>query len=148
MSKKQQLAEEIFSQQFNCAQSSLAPFAEELGMDKETALKLCSGFGGGAARGELCGAVTGSLLALGLKQGHITPNDPDSKAKGYELPKEFLARFEEQFGSVRCKELLGMDPSNELEKEKIKALGLFESKCPVLVKQAVAITEELLKETD
>ncbi|MDC7218973.1 MAG: C-GCAxxG-C-C family protein [Spirochaetales bacterium] len=146
MTNKQKEADEIFGQGFNCAQATLTPFAEELGLDRGSALKLTSGFGAGMKRGETCGAVTGSVMALGLKRGHTVPNDEDSKKGGYVLPALFLKQFEEKFGSIRCKELLGLDPADEKELAQIKEQGLFKSKCPVFVKKAAAIVEEILSQ--
>lgn len=51
---------------FNCAQSVFAACCEYTGMDEKTALALSAGFGGGARSGELCGAVTGAVMAEGL----------------------------------------------------------------------------------
>lgn len=70
MSKKEK-ALNYFSQKFNCSQAVLSTFAEELGISEELALKIGTEFGGGARRGELCGAVSGALMVLGLKYGHF-----------------------------------------------------------------------------
>lgn len=53
-------------------------FASDLGIDEKTALKISSGFGGGMACAETCGAVTGAYMVIGLKNGHSTP-DPEKK---------------------------------------------------------------------
>ena len=44
---------------YNCCQSVVLPFAEELGLDEEAVLKLAEHFGSGMRRGSVCGAVTG-----------------------------------------------------------------------------------------
>ena len=54
---------------YNCCQSVVLPFAEELGLDEEAVLKLAEHFGSGMRRGSVCGAVTGGLMALGLTTG-------------------------------------------------------------------------------
>ena len=51
---------------YDCAQTVFSHFAEELGLDEETALKISAGFGGGMHKGDMCGTVTGGLMALGL----------------------------------------------------------------------------------
>ena len=67
-------AVEYFNQDFNCCQSILMTFGSECGLDKETAIKLGSPFGGGIVRtGEVCGAVTSALMILGLKYGKSEP---------------------------------------------------------------------------
>lgn len=76
---QEEVANYFFEQGFDCSQVVLASFCEELGMDQETALKVSSSFGGGLWNGEVCGCVTGALMALGLKYGHYSPGDSKSK---------------------------------------------------------------------
>ncbi len=93
-------SELLFKSGCNCSQAVLAAFADELGLDEETALKISSGFGGGLARQrEVCGAVSGAVMVLGMKYG------PD-KAKCYEAVQKFCDRFKEDAGSIICRELL------------------------------------------
>ena len=90
----------LFATGLNCAQAVFCAFAADFGLDAETAAKLASGLGGGVGRmREVCGAVTGATLALGMKFG------PD-KAAVYSKVQEFAARFKAEFGSLVCRELL------------------------------------------
>jgi C_GCAxxG_C_C family probable redox protein len=90
MSKKSEQAAEFFSSGFNCCQSVFAPFAVEFGLDQAHALRLAQAFGGGmVSRGETCGAVTGSFMALGLKHGKSQAKDNDAKDKTYALVSDF-----------------------------------------------------------
>ena len=90
----------LFATGLNCAQSVYCAFAEDLGMDAETAAKVSSGLGGGVGRlREVCGAVTGATLVLGMKFG------PD-KVAVYEKVQAFAAAFKAETGSVVCRELL------------------------------------------
>lgn len=90
----------LFATGLNCAQSVYCAFAEDFGMDAETAAKVSSGLGGGVGRlREVCGAVTGAALVLGLKFG------PD-KAAVYPKVQEFAAAFRAETGSIVCRELL------------------------------------------
>ena len=67
MEKYSKRARELFKEGYNCAQSVFCAFADDLGMDFETALKLSSSFGGGMGRlREVCGAVTVSYTHLTL----------------------------------------------------------------------------------
>lgn len=139
-----QKAQEYFGNGFNCAQSVLAPFAEELGISEELALKVASSFGGGARCGQLCGAVSGALMALGLKHGHYHTSDMEEKAKAGARAIEFNKRFCERNGFVVCKELLGNDPSVPEQHEILKEQGLFQTVCPKLVCDATEIVEEMI----
>lgn len=68
-------AEEYFCNNFNCSQAVFTGFATELGLDEKLALKISTQFGGGARKGEMCGAVSGALMVLGLKYGHCHAED-------------------------------------------------------------------------
>ena len=107
MSEKSEKAKELFKQGYNCSQSVLGVFCEELGMDFETAMKISSSFGGGIGRlREVCGTVSGALLALGMILGYSDPADPQAKAAHYSLVQEYARRFREKNESIVCRELL------------------------------------------
>ena len=70
MKTRNDIALEKFLAGYNCAQAVLFSFCDDLGFDKDAALRLACGFGAGMARKqEVCGAVTGGILAIGLKHG-------------------------------------------------------------------------------
>ena len=53
----------IFGEGFSCSQAVLAAYCEQFGLDKELALKIGSGFGGGMHLDQACGAVTGGFTS-------------------------------------------------------------------------------------
>lgn len=135
-----------FNSGFNCAQAVFSTYSEQLGMDEITALKTSCPFGGGmACLGETCGAVTGAYLLIGLKYGKYLPDDNEAKEKSYALVRRFNDKFCEIYGSVKCKELLKYDINNPEDLEKIKELDLWHTLCPIYVKSASEIIEELLE---
>lgn len=102
-------ARALFAQGYNCAQSVLASFCDDLGLDFETALLLASSFGGGMGKlREVCGAVSGMFLAAGLKYGYANPTDRTAKNAHYQLIQELGNEFKTQNGSIICRELLGL----------------------------------------
>src|SRR4030042_5517377 len=112
MSRAQE-AVQSFKQGFSCSQAVLAALSEPLGLDRERALKISQGFGGGMARmGLTCGGVAGAMLAIGLKYGRTRPEDEEAKEKTYSLVHEFLRRFQDRHGSIVCRELIGVDLSS------------------------------------
>lgn len=139
-------AKELFNGAFNCSQAVIGVFEKETQMNEETLLKLATSFGGGMREGEVCGAVTGALMALGLIKGHGVEEDLKSKEEAYALTIEFNKRFKEKHGAIRCKELLGKDISNEKEFMELKEEGTLKQKCPNYVSSAVEILQELIKE--
>lgn len=143
MNKKED-ALNCFSHKFNCAQSVFAAFADDLGIDRDTALKTGAGFGGGMRCGEVCGALTGALMALGNKYGSCKPDDLEGKRMANQKASELISRFKEKNGTYICKELLGYNPGIPEDLEKINALGLFDTVCRQAITDAVEITEEML----
>ena len=104
-------AKELFKQGYNCSQAVLGAFCEELGLDFETAMKISSSFGGGMGRmREVCGAVSGLFLLLGLMEGYSDPSDSVAKKELYSKVQNLAGQFKEEFGSIICKELLGLAP--------------------------------------
>ena len=145
MSTPAETAVTVFSQSFNCSQSVFSAFAAQYGLDKQTALKLASPFGAGMARrGEICGAVSGALLVLGLARG---ADKPAGKDEIYRLSQEFMRLFEEKHGKLLCRDLIDCDPSSPEGWQKAREAGKFTTLCPVLVRDAAEIVETLLKQS-
>lgn len=142
MNKKSALVEKRFPS-FNCAQTVFSLFSDELGLDETTSLKIASGFGGGMACAETCGAVTGSYMVIGLKHGHSTPN-PEAKAKTKMLIQRFNEKFKEKHGSLICKELTGFDISTPEGASEAHEEEVFTTRCPLFIKTACTILEEEL----
>ncbi len=133
-----------FAQGWNCSQAVLSAYAEKLGLDENTSLRIAAGFGGGMGRmAEACGAVTGALMTLGLKYGGTTP-DRQAKEMAYQQVREFAARFKARHGSLCCRELLGCDIGTAEGLELAMQQSLFTNVCPQFVRAAAEILEELL----
>jgi len=137
-------ATHCFGQGFNCTQAVLGVFCQKLNFDKDTAVKLATGFGSGMKCGQMCGAVTGAIMVIGLMYGHGLDKDPDAKEKTNKMVLEFQKRFTEKNGSIICKDILGYDLSKPEEMKIIKEQSLFKSVCPDLVASAVDILEKLI----
>ena len=148
MDKKTE-AQNSFSNGYLCSQSVLSAFCKDLGLDTETALKLSLAFGGGFARcGETCGAVTGALMVIGLKEGTSVQGETPEKQKTYKMTNDFIKTFKEHHGSITCKDLLHCDISQSEGYNRAQEEQLFETVCPKLVADSVDILEKLIKEND
>lgn len=135
-----------FSKGFLCSQAVLAAFGNELGVTEEQALKLGVCFGSGMRKGEVCGACTGALMALGLMYGQTSVADTESRKNTNELTSRFLELFKEKNGSYICNDLLGYDMSDPEEAAKARAKGLFLEICPKMVASAVEVLERIMAE--
>ena len=102
------LAAELFLSGKNCSQAVLVAFSDLTGLDPKTSAKLSAPFGGGMGRQrEVCGAVSGMLMVLGLLYGYEDPGQDDTaKKEHYRLVQELCGRFREEAGSIICRELL------------------------------------------
>ncbi len=141
-----ELAKKYFDQKYHCSQAVLVAFAEELGLTEEQALKLGGCFGGGMCKGEVCGACTGALMALGLKYAQSDIEDMESRKKTNDVTVEFLDMFKKENGSYICKELLGCDLATNEGKQYAIENKLFVNFCPKMVESATVITEQLLSD--
>lgn len=137
-------ANDLFSRKFHCSQAVFATFSEELGLTEEQALKIGACFGSGMRKGEVCGACTGALMALGLKYGQADEEDMDSRVKTNEVTDMFLDKFKKENGSYMCKELLGCDVSTKEGIAEAIDEKLFTEFCPKMVESATKIVEEMI----
>jgi C_GCAxxG_C_C family probable redox protein len=143
---KKELSEKavtLFEEGYNCAQSVLLTMFEHWNGKDEVIPKVATGFGGGIGRcGSVCGALTGGVMALGIKYGTNEPS-LEKRLKAYELAQKFYKRFEKQHGSVLCRELIGYDLSKPEELDEVNKAKVFEEKCTNFVRKAVEILAEL-----
>lgn len=141
-------AETYYCNNFNCTQAIFTTFATESGIDEELALKIATQFGGGARKGELCGAVSGALLVLGLKYGHCHSENTKEKSNAYKIGEDFMNRFTDKQGTVVCRELLGYDLSKPEDMKQIKELNLFKTACPKIIRCATEIVDQMISELE
>ncbi len=147
MTTKSEKAKELFKQGYNCSQSVLGVFCEELGMDFETAMKISSSFGGGMGRmREVCGTVSGMFMAAGLAFASASDSASEKGAQ-YKRIQELAQRFKDQNGSIICRELLqGVETSTSPNPSERTETYYKKRPCVELVGDAVEIFEKYLNE--
>ena len=149
MSQHSDKAKELFLSGCNCSQAVLGAFEDVTGLNKEIAMRLASSFGGGLGRmREVCGAVSGAAMVLGLVKGSADPSDHAAKTAHYHLVQEFARRFKESQGSIICRELLGGIGSPGSDPEKRSDSYYKKRPCADIVEQAALILDDLLDETN
>ena len=110
MNIHEERAREFFLQGYTCAQSVILAYADEIGLDTDTAIRLGASFGGGIGRmREVCGGITGACIVLGMLHGDYAPTDLDAKAKHYADIQAFAEAFRRENGSILCRDLLHLD---------------------------------------
>jgi C_GCAxxG_C_C family probable redox protein len=142
LSTDQALAEKAvkyFDSGYNCAQSVLLTLYEHLTPEGKNELvpKIAAGFGGGIGRcGSVCGALTGSIMAVGIK---YAPNEAggEKRAEAYANARALFQQFEKQHGTVLCRNLIKYDLSNPQEAAKARQEKAFEKVCFKLIKSSI-----------
>ncbi|MEW6607871.1 MAG: C-GCAxxG-C-C family protein [bacterium] len=135
-----------FKEGFSCSQALLSTYGVDFGLNREMALKVSGAFGGGMGRmGEICGAVTGAFMVIGLKYGKTRVEDEQTKEKTYSLVREFVDKFKSRNRSIACRELLGCEISTPEGMKIAKEKNLIATLCPKFVQDASEIIEQILK---
>ncbi len=146
MNERMKLANAYHDKKFNCAQSVLLAFGDKTGLDEKTARAIAGGMGGGVGgcKEEICGALSGAVLALGMLLPHVEEDDQAAKERIYGTVSEFRRRFTERFGYCRCGDLLNNEAS-EADRKWADEIGA-ERVCPVFIMETVQMLEDYLQE--
>jgi C_GCAxxG_C_C family probable redox protein len=130
----------LFGLKFNCAQAVFVSFAPDLGLSEEMALAVSVGLGGGVGRlREVCGAVTGSAMVVGLKYPHY------DKTQVYEKVRLIVDEFKKTNSSIVCKELLGLTAPEASAVPEVRTNEYYQKRpCVQIVIDAVLATEKIL----
>ena len=124
---------------YNCAESVLLALYEHIEPKSKNELvpKIAAGFGGGIGRcGSVCGALTGSIMAVGIQYAS-NETGVEKRAKAYAYAKTLLKTFEEQHGTTFCRDLIKYDLSNPEEAVKFRQEGIPQKVCSKLIKDAI-----------
>ncbi len=145
-----QEARQLFLEGYNCAQAVFCAFCDETGLTIEEAAKISSSFGGGMGRlREVCGTVSGALLALGTLKGYADPKSPEAKATHYRLVQEYARRFREKNETIVCRELLKNVPVTPGGVPEQRTPEFYARRpCLRLAGEAAEILDAMLKEMD
>jgi C_GCAxxG_C_C family probable redox protein len=138
-------AADCFRQGMACSQIVMGYAAGKVGLNRGEALKIASAFGGGMGHGRTCGALTGALMALGMKYGYNAPNMDDQKKYLLAKRAEFEEKFTARNGSVVCREILGgLDMGKPEEASQVMEKGLYYTVCTKVVCSACDILDEMI----
>lgn len=128
-----------------CSESVLLATSDWLGIRNELIPKIASGFGAGiGGSGSVCGAISGGVIALGLKFGRA---DPKQENRAYTFSSELLARFEKEFAHITCRELTGCDLTIETGRRSYRDGKMWETKCRQYIARSTAIVFEIISRT-
>ena len=140
MSKYSDRAIELFMEGKNCSQAVFAAFAPDLGLSEEMALAVSIGLGGGVGRmREVCGAISGSAMVVGLKYPEL------DKTEVYQLVRQIMDEFKKTNHSIVCKELLGLVEAEKSSAPEARTPEYYQKRpCVKIVEDAALATEKVL----
>jgi C_GCAxxG_C_C family probable redox protein len=146
MRTKCEIASEKFLEGFNCAQAVFYSYCDDLQFDRDCALKLACGFGAGMGRKQqVCGAVTGGIIIIGLQCGRGERDDRKATEQTYKKTRDLMDRFESQHGTFICRQLLnGCELMTEEGQRTFKENDLMNKTCKEYVRSVVQILQEIL----
>ncbi len=137
-------AKELFSKNYNCAQASMKAILVERKMDFDQVLTLAGGLGAGIAHeGNVCGAVTGSIAALGVIEGKYHSDGIKQKEAAYAKGEEFVRKFIQKNGTIICNSLTGVEMRDLKARNIAIENGIFRKKCPGFIEDAVRIALDI-----
>lgn len=141
-------AEALFAEGYNCAQAVVIAFEDLHGLDRETAAKMSSSFGGGMARlREVCGSVSGMFLVAGLLYGYDDPKAKEEKAAHYARIQKLASDFQAEHGSIVCRDLLGLTEKKQEPVPEERTAEYYKKRpCKKIVGRAAEILEEYIRE--
>lgn len=142
-------ARDNFLAGYNCAQAVACAFAEEMGMTVDQAARLASGFGGGFGRmREVCGAVSGMFMVLGLLSGSAEVPCQEEKAALYAAVQTLAARFREKNGTILCRELLRNIETTSGGVPEVRSAAYYSGRpCAAIIASAADLLEAYLTES-
>jgi C_GCAxxG_C_C family probable redox protein len=121
----------------------LYAFREESALADETALKIACGLGAGMGRKEeVCGAVTGGILVLGMRHGRGSRDERSAMELTYAKTRELMDLFSSRHGTCICRQLLnGCDLSTEAGRKQFKDHDMLNKICKACVQTVAEILE-------
>ncbi len=132
-----------------CSQAILAAFQELLGLKDLLTLKAASGFAGGIARqGATCGALIAGVMVIGMKYGRSNLEDYDTFQRGFEPVVKLCSMFRDEFGSLDCRDITGVNMLDPEETRKFYSSGRHDRECAVVVGKTARMVASVLFDTE
>ena len=129
---------------FNCCESTLMGLCDYLGKKCEFFPRIATGFGGGLGHtGDVCGAITGAIMAFGIQFGRDQANDKKIRDELYLLVEHFINDIKNELGAIDCLDLIGI-PINTEEGIKEYRENNLHLKCREFIQTISQIAKEYL----
>ena len=131
---------------FLCSEAVLLALSEAQNITSEIIPRIATGFGAGISRhGEVCGALSGAVMGLGLRFGRSQISETPQDSSPYQFGQTMVNLFASRFGNIRCRDILDLDISSDEGRRKYRELNLWDSKCRELIRIATELAYDLLQ---
>lgn len=131
--QRQEKAAGLHEEGFSCSQAVLGALEDKTGLDRDTAMAIAGCFGAGCGAGELCGAISGALMAIGMVDPHTEGADQAKKAEVRSRARQCLRAFKEKYGYVNCRELIA---------------AAKQRRCPEFIAYCTALAGQIIEEIE
>jgi C_GCAxxG_C_C family probable redox protein len=130
---------------FLCSEAVLLALSESIGVESELIPRIATGFAAGVARtGNVCGALSGAVMGLGLRYGRDTPETQPGR-RPYWYSRMLAEAFEEAYGSVTCPGVLGLDIDDPDDYRRYTEEGVWATRCREVIKTATGLAYDFLQ---
>jgi C_GCAxxG_C_C family probable redox protein len=132
-----------------CSQTSFYALNKTFNLKADIIVKALASFPGVALRGETCGAVSGSLMAIALVYETDKTDDKEKKRLSLKPSEIFCSKFENKYGSTRCRDVIKHNSGKEYALTKaedyneVSRDGAFDH-CSEVIKEAVHYAADLI----
>ncbi|HVP41464.1 MAG TPA: C-GCAxxG-C-C family protein [Candidatus Krumholzibacteriaceae bacterium] len=133
--KNAEKAVKRFDSGYNCAESVLLALSEHFHQESSIIPRIATGFGAGVGRsGQICGALSGAVMAIGLLRGcEKGEEEREKRNAAYESVRQMIKAFEKEFGSSQCRVLTQCDLQAQEGKEKYQHKEFRKELCPKFI---------------
>ena len=133
MTERVAKAAELHKKGYNCAQAVACAYCDMVDADEKEVFRMMEAFGLGMGDMKCtCGAVSGMVALVGLKNSDAELDAPKTKGATYKQVKELTKKFNDKVGSVICADIKGVETGQVLRS------------CPGCIEDACNIVEEYL----
>ena len=131
--ERMKIAAQSYTDGYTCSQAVLSAFLEEMNLDRESAMQLMEGFGGGlGGTQEVCGALSAAAGGISYFFSNGQPGTRSNRREVYQRVKQASELFRQEYGGVTCRDVLRGDTPKPFQ-------------CGMKVKDAVLITHQVLE---
>ena len=135
----------LFNRDYNCAEAVTVAVGSHFEPEQRCFPRAATCFGGGVGRcGEICGALAGAVMVVGLIKGRRPGEGREAKERAYRLAEQVTEAFRHRFDNVSCRLLIGIDLSNPDGQETYRRKDVHNRFCVEYVAEAARLAHDAI----